>query len=107
MNQSISYWIVPGLLRRGSVEAAAQIVRRVEQFAGVENLRERTRRREVCEARQVACFILRRDTDFSLERIGRLLGIDHSSVVHSIQVVKNLLDCDHQFQRDWGVFIGS
>ncbi len=93
------------MLRRESVSAAAQIIKRVEQFAEVENLRERTRRREVCEARQVACYLLRRDTDFTLRRIGCLLGIDHSSVVHSIQVVKELLAIDRQFQRDWGVFI--
>ena len=103
----MSYWIVPGLPWRGNEETARQIVERVTQKAGVADIREHTRVRAVVEARQVACYILRRDTDFGLCRIGALLGIDHSSVVHSIQVVKNLLECDRQFKRDWGSFIGG
>lgn len=92
-------------MRKGSVEYAAQLIRSIEQFADVTDLRRRTRRREVCEARQVAAYLLRRDTDYSTTRIGQMLHLDHSSVSHSVKAVDALLTHDKSFRQQWGVFI--
>ncbi len=102
-----NYWTIPGLVRKSDTDYAPTLIRRVERFAGIENIRQRTRRREVCEARQVAAYLLRRDTGFTTSLVGRMLGIDHSSVTHSVQVVDALFTHDREFRSLWGAFIAE
>jgi chromosomal replication initiator protein len=52
-----------------------------------------SRRSSIAEARQISCYLSRIYTEYSLLEIGqRIGGRDHSSVFHSINVVKGFLD---------------
>ena len=58
-------------------------------------LEERSRRREIVQARQVAMYLSKKYTKNSLTAIGKLIGNkDHSTVLYADRMVKNLLDTD-------------
>lgn len=55
----------------------------------LEQLRGRSRKRELVRARHVAAWVIRRTTDASYPKIGRLLGCrDHTSAMHAVQHVE-------------------
>ena len=62
-----------------------------EEYYNV-NLKIRTRRREVCKARQEYYHWLRYNTNLSLREIGNSCELhqDHSTVLHAIQVVDDI-----------------
>lgn len=50
------------------------------------------RRRDVVDARHICYFLIKKYTGLSLEQIAQLIGNqDHSTVIHGISKVKNLL----------------
>ena len=60
---------------------------------------QRTRKREIVEARQVAAHLLKSNTNLSLQAIGKLLGDrNHATIVHSIKEVNNLLETNKEFR---------
>jgi chromosomal replication initiator protein len=64
-------------------------------------LKQNTRKREVVNARQISMYLAKKYTKNSLKEIGRHFGNkDHSTVIHSIQVVDNLLEVDKKFRED-------
>lgn len=55
----------------------------------------RQRKREIVLPRQVAMYLLREETDSSLSEIGAILGgRDHTTVIHGIEKIENLLQTD-------------
>ncbi len=65
----------------------------------VEKLREKTRKRQVVQARQLSMFLAKHFTKNSLKVIGKHFGgRDHSTVIHSCQAVQNLMDTDGKFK---------
>jgi chromosomal replication initiator protein len=61
----------------------------------VNNLREKNRRQEVAHARQVAMYIAKSVTNYSLKTIGlNFGGRDHSTVIHAISQVQQERDSD-------------
>ncbi len=65
----------------------------------VEKLREKTRKRQVVQARQLSMFLAKHFTKNSLKIIGKHFGgRDHSTVIHSCQAVQNLMDTDGKFK---------
>jgi len=63
-----------------------------------EDMKSKTRKREICDARQAAMFFYKEYTKLSLEKIGRNFGNrDHSTVIHAIEAVNNLLDTDKSY----------
>lgn len=99
MDTKINYWTFPALPRTDEV-IADQIVNDLNEFADVD-LKMRTRKRYVLEPRQVACYLIRQNTELSLMKIGKILGIDHSSVIHSVDVVRELRKYDKVFAERW------
>ena len=66
----------------------------------VADLKDKTRRKEVATARQVAMYFAKEYTDYSLKQIGQYFGgRDHSTVIHAVQCVHNLIDTDKAFKR--------
>lgn len=50
--------------------------------------------------RQVTAFFLRRETDLSFKEIGLLLGgKDHSTAMHCVRAVKDLIDIDDEIMK--------
>lgn len=66
----------------------------------VNKLKEPTRKRHIVQARQLSMFFAKEYTQSSLKSIGSHFGgRDHSTVIHSCQAVRNLMDTDESFRE--------
>jgi chromosomal replication initiator protein len=66
----------------------------------VEDLKGRTRTKEIAHARQVAMYMLREENSLSLPIIGTLLGgRDHSTVRYGVEKVGTDMDEDEELRR--------
>jgi len=66
----------------------------------LEKLKEKTRKRQIVQARQLSMFLVKNFTKNSLKTIGKHFGgRDHSTVIHSCQAVQNLMDTDSNFKE--------
>ena len=64
-----------------------------------EKLLDKTRKREIVQARQVSMYLAKMFTKNSLKTIGEHFGgRDHTTVIHSCQTVRNLMDTDMSFK---------
>ncbi len=76
-----------------------EIQRTVAAFFGVQDhlLRDKTRKREIVQARQIAMYFAKQFTQHSLKNIGlHFGGRDHSTVIHATQSVENQIDTDER-----------
>lgn len=58
----------------------------------------RTRKREIVELRMIYMKILR-DQGVKLKEIGELCGTDHTTVIHAVQTINDLLSVDGDFEN--------
>ncbi|MBN1111474.1 MAG: chromosomal replication initiator protein DnaA [Bacteroidales bacterium] len=66
-----------------------------------EQLREKTRKREIVQARQIAMYFSKSLTKASLASIGSQIGgKDHATVLHACKTVSNLLETDKRFKSN-------
>jgi chromosomal replication initiator protein len=66
-----------------------------------EKLLEKTRKREIVQARQITMYLAKAFTKNSLKTIGEHFGgRDHTTVIHSCQTVKDLMDSDSIFREN-------
>lgn len=66
-----------------------------------ERLLQKTRKREIVQARQVTMYLAKMFTANSLKAIGEHFGgRDHTTVIHSCQTVKDLMDTNSDFKID-------
>ncbi len=64
-----------------------------KQFkTSTEELKSKSRKREVTFPRQVAMYLARKFTDQALSDIGSAFNRDHSTVVHSVRVITNSIN---------------
>ncbi len=78
------------------------IQRLVCDYFGIDSnkVREKTRKQEIVEARQIAMYLSKTMTKSSLKTIGlHFGGRDHSTVIHAITSVENRLDTSPKFQQ--------
>ena len=65
----------------------------------LDSLKAKTRKKEIVTARQVAMYFAKEFTNHSLKSIGyHFGGRDHSTVIHSVQTVSDLIDTDKKFK---------
>jgi chromosomal replication initiation ATPase DnaA len=58
-----------------------------------EQIKSRTRKREVVELRQMAHYLTAKNHRFTLKTIGKATGgYDHSTIIHSIQLVDEMIE---------------
>ncbi len=90
---------VDNLSREITIEAIQRIVG--EHFSiEVDQLKAKTRKRQIVQARQIAMFFAKEMTRHSLKSIGlHFGGRDHSTVIHAIQTVNDLVTTDKQFKQ--------
>ena len=66
-----------------------------------DKLLQKTRKREIVQARQITMFLAKAFTKNSLKTIGdHFGGRDHTTVIHSCQTVKDLMDTDSLFKEN-------
>lgn len=70
-----------------------------ENFSvSVDAMKDKTRKREIVVARQVAMYFAKQYTNLSLKSIGYHFGNrDHSTVIHALTSVSDLMDTDRKF----------
>lgn len=90
---------VKSVSREVSVEYIQKIV--CEYFeVPIDKLKEKTRKRQFVQARQLSMYLAKNYTKNSLKVIGKYFGgRDHSTVIHSCQSIKDLLDTDPDFKE--------
>ncbi len=67
---------------------------------GIEQLKSKTRKREIVQSRQVAMYFAKIYTKNSLASIGSQIGgKDHATVLHACKTVNNLMETDKRFKR--------
>ena len=65
-----------------------------------DKLLQKTRKREIVQARQITMYLAKTFTKNSLKTIGEHFGgRDHTTVIHSCQTVKDLMDTDSSFKE--------
>lgn len=65
----------------------------------LEGLKSKSRKKEVVIARQVVMYLAKQYTNHSLKSIGYYCGgRDHSTVIHALQAVNDMLDTQPQFR---------
>lgn len=73
------------------------IIKTIAHFYNLDEslIYEKTRRKEIVQARQVAMYLLREDFSISFPLIGRKMGgRDHTTVIHSCDKIKKDLETD-------------
>ncbi|PSL02555.1 chromosomal replication initiator protein DnaA [Cecembia rubra] len=66
----------------------------------MDDLKAKTRKKEIVTARQVAMYFSKEFTNHSLKSIGyHFGGRDHSTVIHAVQTVNDLMDTDTAFRN--------
>lgn len=64
-----------------------------------EELKDKTRKKEIVMARQVAMYFAKEYTNLSLKSIGyHFGGRDHSTVIHAVQSVNDIMETDSRFK---------
>jgi chromosomal replication initiator protein len=68
---------------------------------GVDQVKSKTRKREIVQARQISMYFSKDLTKSSLKTIGMHFGgRDHSTVIHVCQTVNDLIETDKKFKSD-------
>ena len=66
----------------------------------VDQLKDKTRKKEIVIARQVSMYLCKEYTNHSLKSIGyHFGGRDHSTVIHAVQSVSDMMDVDRKFSE--------
>ncbi len=88
----MNYYIIPGIVRKTPIkmehilEAVCEVCN-----TSMDELKRRNRKRELVMARHFICYFLRKETGLSLKSIGNLFGHDHTTVIHGVNTITNLL----------------
>ena len=80
-----------------------EIIKTIAHFYNLteELIYEKTRRKEIVRARQIAMYLLREDFNISFPLIGRKMGgRDHTTVIHSCEKVKADLLTDPEIGQE-------
>lgn len=95
--------IIKNFVRSISHEVSIEFIQKTvcEYFeVPIDKLKEKTRKRNIVQARQLSMYLAKNYTKNSLKVIGKHFGgRDHSTVIHSCQMVKNLIDTDEGFKE--------
>lgn len=95
--------IIKNFVKNISKEISIETIQKIvsEYFnLPVDKLKDKTRKREIVQARQLSMYFAKMYTKSSLKQIGKHFGgKDHSTVIHSCQTVKDLMDVDETFKN--------
>lgn len=102
INLELAKEILKNLVKEIDSEVGIDYIQKiVASYFHVEqkDLKAKTKKREIVLARQVAMYFSRKYTNHSQKHIGQFFGgRDHSTVIHALQTVDNMLDTNAKFQ---------
>ena len=79
------------------------IIKTVCKHFGLENaaIHTKSRKREVVQARQIAMYLAKNNTELSTSKIGAMIGNkDHATVLHACKTIKELREVDKSFRSE-------
>lgn len=62
-------------------------------------LGQKHRHKHISEARKMYCYFVKQKMNLSLKQIGDTIGRDHTTIIHNIQVFKDLYRYDEAFRK--------
>jgi chromosomal replication initiator protein len=96
--------VLRNFIKSSSKEITIDTIQRMvcEYFdVSYDKLLQKTRKREIVQARQITMYLAKAFTKNSLKTIGEHFGgRDHTTVIHSCQTVKDLMDTDTVFREN-------
>lgn len=96
--------ILKNFVKNVSKEISIEYIQKlVCDFFGItiDQVKSKTRKREIVQARQISMFFAKDLTKSSLKTIGMHFGgRDHSTVIHACQTVNDLIETDKKFKSD-------
>lgn len=96
--------ILKNFVKNASKEISIEYIQKlVCDFFGitVDQVKSKTRKREIVQARQISMYFSKDLTKSSLKTIGMHFGgRDHSTVIHACQTVNDLIETDKKFKSD-------
>ena len=106
INLELAKKILKNIVREIDSEVGIDYIQKtVSDFFNVDtdSLKAKTRKKEIVIARQVAMYFSKDYTNHSLKSIGfHFGGRDHSTVIHAVQSVNDMLDTDAKFRYSVG-----
>lgn len=94
----MNYWSMPSLRERQKVmkekiNYVDNIITEICKYysLSIEEVKGKSRKREIVKARFIAIYIIRMETDFTLSGIGKIFNRDHTTILHSIKIINNTL----------------
>lgn len=87
----IAYYVIPGL--KNGEKSHQLIIMEICKRLKVDpsDIVRKTRKKEICEARQIAFYIFSIYTRLSLKQIANIFGgFDHSTVIHARERIRSL-----------------
>lgn len=95
--------VLKNFVKTSSKEITIEAIQKMvcEYFdVSYDKLLQKTRKREIVQARQITMYLAKTFTKNSLKTIGEHFGgRDHTTVIHSCQTVKDLMDTDSLFKE--------
>ena len=90
-----------GILVKTSDPTLELIAEILEDYTGitVDQIKSKSRVREVTQIRQLLCYLAGELTNDSLKQIGRFINRDHSTVIHSKRTTLDLLETDRKVRN--------
>lgn len=98
----MNYWAIPlqkdRLGLKSQIERADVIISKVAAFYGMSNaeIRGKCRKKELVKARWLAMYFIRSKTDFTLNTIGDLFGRDHTTVIHALRTINDIMSLHYE-----------
>jgi chromosomal replication initiator protein len=80
------------------IEKAEIIISKVAAYYGMSNaeIRGKSRKKELVKARWIAMYYIREQTDFTLKTIGDMFGRDHTTVIHALWTIHEIMSLHYQ-----------
>ncbi len=104
VNLDLAKSILKNFVKNNSREISIEYIQKLvcDYFSiPVEQVKSKTRKREIVQARQISMFYAKDLTKSSLKTIGMHFGgRDHSTVIHACQTVNDLMETDKKFKAD-------
>lgn len=106
INLELAKTVMKNIIKDIETEVGIDFIQKsVAEYYGIpiEDLKAKTRKKEIVVARQVSMYFCKEFTNHSLKSIGyHFGGRDHSTVIHAIQTVNDIMETDSSFRNAVG-----
>ena len=103
IDTTVAKTVLRDMVRSTNTQVSIESIQNfVSDYFGIDSnrVREKTRKQEVVEARQIAMYLSKKFTKSSLKTIGlHFGGRDHSTVIHAITTIEERLSASPKHQR--------